>query len=637
MVQFDPNMVAQMLMQPVGRESLDNSIAEENFFQPVEIPTEGMVAPLDMQGGFFKGSDTDNQDMTVEPGMLLPFERTAEGRLQFATPQLVAGLLEGLQQAGQTIQKGVSGDPMFVPVDGRLSEQAIDEITNLGLTIGGTAYTGSSLVPGLVPEGSLGVFAGRKAATFPDVKLKEQMTENIAKYNSLASELNEASLELSKGRFAMDENIYQDLKARQAQLVKEVDDFIDSGAVDEKSFFKEYDAKLNQSTPFSFFKDTEREYGKGLFKLPDNKYRFEIDDQPAKINLNIDDSVDAFSGPNTTSFELEEVLPFSETGTTKNLGAVLDHPELFEAYPQLKDYKLKFYYDTNKIAERGSFKRQINTLEINLASFMPLSGTKKAGELKKDIKDVLVHEVQHAIQEIEGFSKGANPSDNTGLRLRLDAAIDEQDKIIRETTEGAKDYKDASQEYVNLSAAERILYYQEKSKLTSHQPRLLFNQGNWYKYGDKIRQEIFEETGLTYKKRKTPDREKWISLAFEKLAKFEMQENPVAASIARSPTTRKQIKSDLGKRQRIMDKNYDAFARNRNAERASNHFKYNVRQKGKFLENNFRIYEDTLGEAEARAVQARAEGGGTIFPLDQFQEGRMRTPPPEDNIGLLIK
>ena len=155
MVQFDPQMVAQMLMQPVGKESLDNSIAEENFFQPIEIPPQGMVAPLDMQGGFFKGFDTDNQDMTVEPGMLLPFERTAEGSLQFATPQLVAGILEGLQQAGQTIQKGVSGDPMFVPVDGRLSEQAIDEITNLGLTMGGTAYTGSSLIPGLVPEGVL--------------------------------------------------------------------------------------------------------------------------------------------------------------------------------------------------------------------------------------------------------------------------------------------------------------------------------------------------------------------------------------------------------------------------------------------------------------------------------------------------
>jgi hypothetical protein len=52
MTQFDPNMVAQMLMQPVGRESLDNSIADENYFEAIEIPS-GMVAPLDMQGGFF--------------------------------------------------------------------------------------------------------------------------------------------------------------------------------------------------------------------------------------------------------------------------------------------------------------------------------------------------------------------------------------------------------------------------------------------------------------------------------------------------------------------------------------------------------------------------------------------------------
>jgi len=57
MTQFDPNMVAQMLMQPVGKESLDNSIADENFFQPIEIPSP-MVAPLDMQGGFFISPET---------------------------------------------------------------------------------------------------------------------------------------------------------------------------------------------------------------------------------------------------------------------------------------------------------------------------------------------------------------------------------------------------------------------------------------------------------------------------------------------------------------------------------------------------------------------------------------------------
>ena len=373
MTQFDPSMVAQMLMQPVGKESLDNSIADENFFQPIEIPSESMVAPLDMQGGFFKGPNTDNQDMTVEPGMLLPFERTAEGRLQFATPQLVAGILEGLQQAGQTIQKGVSGDPMFVPVDGKLSEQAIDEITNLGLTMGGTAFTGSSLIPGLVPEGSLGVFAGRQAKTFPDVQLKEKMNENIAKYNNLAGELNKASLELSKGRFAMDENIYQDLKARQSELVKEVDNFIDSGAINEQSFFKEYDAKLNQSTPFSFFKDTEREYGKGLFKLPDNKYRFEIDDQPAKIKLSVGDNENVLTRGGLETV-LEKALPPTDNlliGTRLKLNDLLEHDELFEAYPQMKDYPVRIKFDQNDAA-RGSFDPKNKSIVLNLASFSKL-------------------------------------------------------------------------------------------------------------------------------------------------------------------------------------------------------------------------------------------------------------------------
>ena len=150
MTQFDPSMVAEMLMRPVSRETFGDDPT-----LPVE-PEGGMIQPLESPSdGFFKEANIGNQDLSVPPGMIVPFERTSEGRLQFATPQLVSGLLEGLQQAGDTIQKGMSGDPMFTPVDGKLSDQAIDEITNLGLTLGGTAYTGSSLMPGLVPEGVL--------------------------------------------------------------------------------------------------------------------------------------------------------------------------------------------------------------------------------------------------------------------------------------------------------------------------------------------------------------------------------------------------------------------------------------------------------------------------------------------------
>ena len=58
MTQFDPSMVAQMLMQPVGKESLDQKVADENYFQPIDIPLPGMLSPLDMQGGFFMSPET---------------------------------------------------------------------------------------------------------------------------------------------------------------------------------------------------------------------------------------------------------------------------------------------------------------------------------------------------------------------------------------------------------------------------------------------------------------------------------------------------------------------------------------------------------------------------------------------------
>ena len=51
-------MVAQMLMQPVGKESLDQKVADENYFQPIDIPLPGMLSPLDMQGGFFMSPET---------------------------------------------------------------------------------------------------------------------------------------------------------------------------------------------------------------------------------------------------------------------------------------------------------------------------------------------------------------------------------------------------------------------------------------------------------------------------------------------------------------------------------------------------------------------------------------------------
>lgn len=66
---------------------------------------------------------------------------------------------------------------------------------------------------------------------------------------------------------------------------------------------------------------------------------------------------------------------------------------LFKEYPELKQVKVEFY-DGN-FFDGGSYSHDDMTIRINNNS--PL-----------DAKSVLVHEVQHAIQHIEGFSKGGN-------------------------------------------------------------------------------------------------------------------------------------------------------------------------------------------------------------------------------------
>jgi hypothetical protein len=72
---------------------------------------------------------------------------------------------------------------------------------------------------------------------------------------------------------------------------------------------------------------------------------------------------------------------------------VLDHEELFRAYPQLRHVRVVF--DETPKGVLGSFSAEGNQITIN-------------EELRDAPQDVLIHEIQHAIQNAEGFAKGSN-------------------------------------------------------------------------------------------------------------------------------------------------------------------------------------------------------------------------------------
>ena len=79
---------------------------------------------------------------------------------------------------------------------------------------------------------------------------------------------------------------------------------------------------------------------------------------------------------------------------TTRLEDYLDHEELYRQYPQLRDATLLF--DDLPGPTRGQFDRQRNAITLDES-------------LRHAPEDTLVHEIQHAIQQAEGFAGGASP------------------------------------------------------------------------------------------------------------------------------------------------------------------------------------------------------------------------------------
>lgn len=79
---------------------------------------------------------------------------------------------------------------------------------------------------------------------------------------------------------------------------------------------------------------------------------------------------------------------------TTRLEDYLDHEELYRQYPQLRGATLLF--DDLPGPTRGQFDRQRNAITLDES-------------LRHAPEDTLVHEIQHAIQQAEGFAGGASP------------------------------------------------------------------------------------------------------------------------------------------------------------------------------------------------------------------------------------
>lgn len=134
------------------------------------------------------------------------------------------------------------------------------------------------------------------------------------------------------------------------------------------------------------------------------------------------------------------------------LGQVLDYPELYQAYPELKSIKIKF----TKLKGRtnGTYDPKTKTIEIN-------------SEISNQLQESFIrHEVQHYIQQREGFAKGANPRVEGVQQLarRIEqnrARIGELKAILRTLPKNATDFNSLSSE---LKIKEDVLDFFENNQ-----------------------------------------------------------------------------------------------------------------------------------------------------------------------------
>ena len=96
---------------------------------------------------------------------------------------------------------------------------------------------------------------------------------------------------------------------------------------------------------------------------------------------------------------IHAIFPKAGPYKTWMLGEVLDYPELFEAYPVLKGIKVDFR-DMQMDEVMGEFNSFENRLSLSIYALENKSAD--------DIRSYFLHEVQHAIQDIEGFAVGGN-------------------------------------------------------------------------------------------------------------------------------------------------------------------------------------------------------------------------------------
>ena len=132
----------------------------------------------------------------------------------------------------------------------------------------------------------------------------------------------------------------------------------------------------------------------GSFRGLDGKWRQEISDAASRLKGNV-------VGDNVKFKDVFGSSP--EPGKSpwiphKKLGSILEHEQLYEAYPHLKDVKVQLMKPDAPLTSRGSYDPKEGIIRIN-QNLSP-----------SEARSVILHEIMHDIQAKEKFALGGSHS-----------------------------------------------------------------------------------------------------------------------------------------------------------------------------------------------------------------------------------
>jgi hypothetical protein len=191
----------------------------------------------------------------------------------------------------------------------------------------------------------------------------------------------------------------------------------------------------------------------GWHRGADGKWRFEIDDSKATVKPEAVDAATHFRSAiehsdralaaraagdeegNTAATEASRASSAAAAkATVATVGDVLDHPDLFKAYPELASVPLKI---NGEMGHWGSYDSNRNQVTMRPPADYPRTGN-------RSFKSVLLHEIQHAVQEKEGFARGGSSAEFAEPLQRQRKALLLRKQTIEQMQKNAREADDAA-------------------------------------------------------------------------------------------------------------------------------------------------------------------------------------------------